>query len=184
MDFLYTQTRFVQTKLELTLTPHSSFHLTSYHSPAPNYLPHPRSFFYSPRSLDNMTLQTPQSGFDYNVDPRSWSQEYVKPAYPSQGNVVKRLFDRTAALLEEHGLFPEAFKNEPNPRKLLRSKREEVAGWLQSEFANEIEIIGFPTFGRRLCQGAVTYMGGAGKRVRVREKSCKATKTRDHSANL
>ncbi len=63
----------MQTKLKLTLTSHSSFHLISYHSSAFNYLFHFKSFFYSSCNLNNMTLQILQFNFNYNVDFRSWS---------------------------------------------------------------------------------------------------------------
>ncbi len=174
----------MQTKLKLTFTLHSSFHLISYHSSIFNYLSHFKSFFYSSRSLDNMTLQTSQFNFDYNVDLRSWSQEYVKSAYSLQENIIKRLFDRMIALLKKHNLFLKAFKNESNSCKLLRFKRKKMIKWLQSEFTNEIKIINFSIFKQRLCQKTVTYMSDADKRVWVREKFCKAMKTQDHSANL
>ena len=156
---------FVQTKLKLTLTSHSSFHLISYYSSIFNYLSHSRSFFYSSCSLDNMTLQISQFNFDYNVDLKSWSQEYVKSAYSLQENIIKHFFDRMITLLKKHDLFLKAFKNELNSCKLLRFKWKKMIKWLQSKFANEIEIINFSIFKRRLCQRAVTYMSNANKRV-------------------
>ncbi len=81
------------------------------------------------------------------------------------------------ALLKKHNLFSKAFKNELNSYKLLRFKWEKMIEWLQSEFANEIEIIDFSIFEQHLCQKTLTYMNDADKRVQVREKFCKAMKT-------
>ncbi len=121
---------------------------------------------------------------NYNVDFKSWSQEYVKSAYLLQENIIKCFFNKTIALLKKHNLFLKAFKNESNSCKLLRFKWEKMIEWLQSEFVNEIEIIDFSIFEQRLCQKAVTYMSDADKRIRVREKFYKVMKTWDHSANL
>ncbi len=88
------------------------------------------------------------------------------------------------ALLKKHDLFLKVFKNESNSCKLLRFKWKKMIEWLQSKFANKIEIINFSIFEWHLCQRTVTYMSDADKRIQVREKFCKATKTQDHSANL
>ncbi len=146
MNFLYIQTCFMQTKLKLTLTSHSLFHLISYHSSIFNYLSHSRLFFYSSHSLNNMIFQISQFNFDYNVDLRSWSQEYIKSAYSLQKNIIKHLFNRMIALLKKHDLFLKAFKNELNSCKLLRFKWKKMIEWLQSEFTNKIEIIDFSIF--------------------------------------
>ncbi len=39
-----------------------------------------------------MILQILQFNFDYNIDLKSWSQEYIKSTYSLQENVVKCFF--------------------------------------------------------------------------------------------
>ncbi len=184
MNFLYIQMHFVQTKLKLTFTSHLSFHFISYHSSAFNYLSYSKLFFYSLRSLNNMTFQISQFNFDYNVDLKSWSQKYVKSAYSLQENIIKHFFNKMITLLKKHNLFLKAFKNELNSCKLLRFKWKKMIKWLQSKFANEIKYIDFSIFEQHLCQRIVIYMSDADKRIQVREKFCKVMKTQDHSTNL
>ncbi len=77
-----------------------------------------------------MTFQILQFNFDYNVDLRSWSQEYVKSMYSLQKNIVKCFFNRMIALLKKHNFFLKTFKNELNSYKLLRFKRKKMIKWL------------------------------------------------------